>query len=116
MIADRLLADLETLYFGFLLAFWMTPTMSLAHLLFACATTAYIVLAIQFEERDPVYEHGVGYEQYRRAVPMLGFRFGPYCFTNSTRRFLARPASVSLVATGAIDAAAFAVSLSAPIL
>jgi len=59
------------LYFGFLLAFWMTPMMTLAHLLFACTTTVYIILAIQFEERDLVFEHGVGYEDYRRAVPML---------------------------------------------
>jgi protein-S-isoprenylcysteine O-methyltransferase Ste14 len=59
------------LYFGFLLAFWMTPTMTLAHLVFAIATTAYIVLAIQFEERDLVREYGSAYEEYRKRVPML---------------------------------------------
>ena len=59
------------LYFGFLLAFWMTPTMTLAHLVFAIATTAYVVLAIHFEERDLVAEYGAPYEDYRRRVPML---------------------------------------------
>ena len=59
------------LYVGWLFAFWMTPTMTFAHLLFAVATTAYIVLAIQFEERDLVREHGNLYERYRKTVPML---------------------------------------------
>src|SRR5215217_2963941 len=59
------------LYVGWFFAFWMTPTMALAHLLFAVATTAYILIAIQFEERDLVREHGDSYEAYRRSVPML---------------------------------------------
>jgi protein-S-isoprenylcysteine O-methyltransferase Ste14 len=59
------------LYVGWFFAFWMTPTMTLAHLLFSVATTAYILLAIRLEERDLVREHGEAYEEYRRSVPML---------------------------------------------
>ena len=59
------------LYVGWLFAFWCTPTMTLAHLLFSVATTAYILIAIQLEERDLVREHGDTYKAYRRSVPML---------------------------------------------
>ncbi|MDY6944518.1 MAG: isoprenylcysteine carboxylmethyltransferase family protein [Pseudomonadota bacterium] len=58
------------LYVGWLLAFWCTPTMTMTHLLFAMATTAYILIAIQLEERDLVAAHPE-YEDYRRRVPML---------------------------------------------
>lgn len=59
------------LYVGWFFAFWMTPTMTVSHLVFAVATTAYILIAIRFEEHDLVREHGVAYEEYRRRVPML---------------------------------------------
>ena len=59
------------LYVGWLLAFWAAPTMTVAHLVFAVMTTAYILVAIQFEERDLITLHGKDYVRYRREVPML---------------------------------------------
>lgn len=59
------------LYVGWLLAFWATPTMSAAHFLFALMTTAYILIAIQLEERDLVATLGPEYAAYRERVPML---------------------------------------------
>ena len=59
------------LYLGWFFAFWMTPTMTVAHLVFAIATSVYILLAIQFEEHDMVREFGETYEDYKRRVPML---------------------------------------------
>lgn len=59
------------LYVGWLIAFWVTPTMTGTHLVFAAATTAYILLAIRWEEKDLVTAHGTAYEHHRRSVPML---------------------------------------------
>ncbi|HJP94643.1 MAG TPA: NnrU family protein [Pyrinomonadaceae bacterium] len=56
---------------GFIIAFWATPRMSLGHLLFAGATTAYILIAIQLEERDLSSIYGALYADYRRRVSML---------------------------------------------
>jgi len=64
------------LYVGWLFAFWSTPTMTASHLVFAIMTTAYILIAIQLEERDLVDAFGRQYEEYRRRTPMLLPRLG----------------------------------------
>ncbi|HXJ37916.1 MAG TPA: isoprenylcysteine carboxylmethyltransferase family protein, partial [Bryobacteraceae bacterium] len=58
------------LYVGWLIVFWSAPLMTSAHMVFAVATTAYILLAIQFEERDLARSHQE-YAEYRRRVPMI---------------------------------------------
>jgi protein-S-isoprenylcysteine O-methyltransferase Ste14 len=58
------------LYVGWLLAFWATPTMTAAHAFFAIMTTAYILIAIQFEERD-LARAFPEYQAYREQVPMF---------------------------------------------
>jgi protein-S-isoprenylcysteine O-methyltransferase Ste14 len=59
------------LMLGFILVFWATPAMTTGHLLFAFMSTAYILVALQLEERDLIAEFGATYQEYRRRVPML---------------------------------------------
>ena len=59
------------LYFGFLLAFWSTPIMTLGHLVFASGLTLYVLVAIPLEERDLTQRFGERYENYRKRVRAL---------------------------------------------
>ncbi len=58
------------LYVGWITAFWAIPTMTAGHVVFSLVATGYILVAIQFEERDLKRLHPE-YAVYSKRVPML---------------------------------------------
>jgi len=59
------------LYMGFLIAFWATPHMTAGHLLFSAIWTAYIFIAIGYEERDLIGIFGDKYRDYMAKTPSI---------------------------------------------
>lgn len=59
------------LMLGFVIVFWAAPVMSEGRLLFAAGMTLYILIALNFEERDLAVTLGNQYREYQTRVPML---------------------------------------------
>mgnify|MGYP006870800392 CR=1 FL=1 len=81
------------IYLGFMVAFWVAPTMTVGHLMFAAVTTAYIFVGIALEERDLVELFGDEYRRYRQRVAMIvPFRRGKSATPAEGRRLDTRSA------------------------
>ena len=73
------------LYVGWFMALWATPVMTVGHLLFAVGLSAYILMAIRWEETD--LEAALpGYRRYKSITPMLVPKFGYKALRNSLMR------------------------------
>lgn len=60
--------DRHPIMTGLLVGMWVTPTMTLDHLLFAAGCTLYVWVGVFFEERSMQRQWGQTYEDYRGRV------------------------------------------------
>lgn len=56
---------------GFIIIFWTTPYMTVAHLVFSTVITIYIIIALQLEEHDLINYYGHLYKAYQQKVSMI---------------------------------------------
>jgi methanethiol S-methyltransferase len=56
------------IYFGFLMFAWVTPFMTVGHLLFAVGSLVYILIGYKLEEKDLIHQYGDTYRQYQDRV------------------------------------------------
>jgi len=54
---------------GWMLMPWLTPQMTIGHLVWAVSVTVYVLVATKYEEGDLVQELGDDYRRYRDEVP-----------------------------------------------
>jgi methanethiol S-methyltransferase len=54
---------------AFLVAFWVTPQMTVGHLLLSVGMSAYILVGVHFEERSLARELGLPYVRYQASTP-----------------------------------------------
>jgi protein-S-isoprenylcysteine O-methyltransferase Ste14 len=59
------------LYVGWMIAFWSAPVLTAGHALLAVGMTAYILVAIRYEERDLAAALGETYRRWREETPMF---------------------------------------------
>lgn len=89
-------------FFGFCVAFWVTPTMTIGHLVFAIGLTIYIMFGIFFLETNLSQLYGAGYVQYVR----IRSKIIPWFVPASATRILFRILVSILIATVAVLSAA----------
>ena len=79
---------------GVIITVFATPQMTVGHMVFAMAMSAYVLVGLYFEERALVREFGDAYREYQRRTPMLIPRLFPVHLRDQQRGSAGAPAFV----------------------